>query len=174
MYLRTLGIVAVFNIGLALVLAPPLLGLALIGLAAAALLAWRSRGAPAIAGKHSVPSNPLELSAAALFATLFVVVSVASAFASAHFGAAGLYSLAAIVGVTDIDPFVLSVAQNDAGSFTPNNAAIAILVATASNNVLKAAYAVGFAGPQGSAPAGATLILLSAGAILMTFIFAGH
>jgi uncharacterized membrane protein (DUF4010 family) len=85
-----------------------------------------------------------------------------------------VYSLAAIVGVTDIDPFVLSVAQNNAGSLSQASAAIAVLVATASNNVLKAGYTIGLAGPRGSLPAVATLVLLSVAAVLLTFAFAGH
>jgi uncharacterized membrane protein (DUF4010 family) len=174
MYLRMLGIIAVFNIGLALTLAPALLGLALAALAATGLLYRRSDRSAVGVDERSPPRNPLEMSAAALFALLFVVVSIASAFVSSHFGIAGVYSLAAIVGVTDIDPFVLSVAQNNAGSLSPTNAATAVLVATASNNVLKAAYTIGFAGLRGTAPAVAALILLSVGAVLLTFTFAGR
>jgi uncharacterized membrane protein (DUF4010 family) len=46
------------------------------------------------------PSNPLELSVAALFAVLFVAISIASPWAADHFGAASLF-IAAIVGVTE-------------------------------------------------------------------------
>jgi uncharacterized membrane protein (DUF4010 family) len=86
------------------------------------------------ARRRVVPSNPLELSAAALFAVLFVAISIASTWAANHFGATGLYAIAAIVGVTDIDPFVLSIAQGGASSLTGADAAVAVLTATASNN----------------------------------------
>ncbi len=174
MYLRMLGIIAVFNVDLAIVLAPALLGLAFAGLAVAALLYRRTGQPSAPSGDPSMPRNPLELWTAALFAFLFVVVSIASAWVANRFGAAGVYSLAAIVGVTDIDPFVLSIAQNNAGSLSQASAAIAVLVATASNNVLKAGYTIGLAGPRGSLPAVATLLLLSVAAVLLTFVFAGH
>ena len=45
--------------------------------------------------------------------------------------------ITAIVGVTDSDPFVLSIAQDGASSLTGVDAAVALLTATASNNVLK-------------------------------------
>jgi uncharacterized membrane protein (DUF4010 family) len=108
-----------------------------------------------------VPSNPLELSAGALFAVLFVAISIASTWAADHFGAAGLYVIAAIVGVTDIDPFVLSIAQGGASSLT----------ATASNNLLKAAYTVGFTGHRRGLPVVGTLVLLSGVAVLIGFLF---
>jgi uncharacterized membrane protein (DUF4010 family) len=110
------------------------------------------------ARRRVVPSNPLELSAAALFAVLFVAISIASTWAADHFGAAGLYVIAAIVGVTDIDPFVLSIAQGGASSLTGADAAVAVLTATASNNLLKAAYTVGFTGHRRGLPVVGTLV----------------
>jgi uncharacterized membrane protein (DUF4010 family) len=60
-------------------------------------------------------------------------------------GERGVLGLAAIMGVTDVDPFVLSLTQS-AGTITSLTVAAAgILVATASNNALKACYAFGFA-----------------------------
>ncbi|MFI5013351.1 MAG: MgtC/SapB family protein [Hyphomicrobiales bacterium] len=174
MYLRTLGIIAVFNLGLAAILAPALVGLALLGLSLAALLSRRAGQPPNEPGERAMPSNPLELWAAALFATLFVAVSIASGWVVGQFGAAGVYALAAIVGVTDIDPFVLSIAQGGAGSLSKADATIAVLVATASNNVLKAAYTVGFVGLRGSLPAVASLALLSGAAISLALIFVRH
>src|SRR5207253_8076229 len=50
------------------------------------------------------PANPLELTAAFIFAALFVVISLASAWVRSQFGERGLFGLAAIVGATDIDP----------------------------------------------------------------------
>ena len=68
------------------------------------------------AGHASAPANPLELVTAATFAALFVVISIATAWATQHFGSAGIYALAAIVGVSDIDPFVLNLAQGGCGA----------------------------------------------------------
>ena len=54
--------------------------------------------------------------------------------------------LAAVVGVTDIDPFVLSLAHGSEAALGRTTMAVAVLIAASSNNLLKAAYAVGFAG----------------------------
>jgi hypothetical protein len=54
------------------------------------------------------------------------------------------FSLAAIVGASDIDPFVLNLAQGGAPGMPPP--AAALLIAASANNIAKGAYAVGFAG----------------------------
>jgi uncharacterized membrane protein (DUF4010 family) len=142
MYLRLLIIIFVFSRELAMTLAPPLLVLSALGLTMA--LGWYWIGGPhrADAGHAAAPANPLELVTAATFAVLFVVISIASAWATQRFGSAGIYALAAIVGVSDIDPFVLNLAQGDPAQITVRVGAGAILVAASSNNVLKAVYAI--------------------------------
>lgn len=165
MYLRLLAVVAIFNVPLALRLAPALGTLSVAGLA----LAWLQyrRAGPRGDGeaRGEGPRNPLELSAAAVFAVLFVVVSIVSTWVKARFGTTGIDVLAAIVGVADIDPFVLSITQGAAG-LAPSAAGAAILIASASNNVLKASYAASFAGLRASLPAAGGLILLAAGALI--------
>jgi uncharacterized membrane protein (DUF4010 family) len=142
MYLRLLIIIFVFSRELAMTLAPPLLVLSALGLTMA--LGWYWIGGPhrADAGHAAAPANPLQLVTAATFAVLFVVISIASAWATQRFGSAGIYALAAIVGVSDIDPFVLNLAQGDPAQITVRVGAGAILVAASSNNVLKAVYAI--------------------------------
>lgn len=170
MYLRMLAMIAVFNFGLAAHLAPALAGLSLLGFLLAALYhSWAGRPSPEVAASVT-PSNPLELPAAALFAALFVAISIASTFAVARFGAGGVYVLAAIVGITDIDPFVLSIAQGGATSLSIEDAGVAVLIATVSNNLLKAAYTVAFAGRRGSAAAVAILLLLSAATVAVALV----
>jgi uncharacterized membrane protein (DUF4010 family) len=60
-------------------------------------------------------------------------------------GTSGLYSLAALLGVTDVDPFILGLAQGGPATTPLPLAATAIVIAAASNNVVKAIYAYGFA-----------------------------
>ena len=91
-------------------------------------------------------ANPLELGAAAIFAVLFVAVSLITVFVKSQLGISGIYALAAIVGVSDIDPFVLNLAQGGVAGVADAALAAAILIAASSNNILKAAYAAGFAG----------------------------
>jgi uncharacterized membrane protein (DUF4010 family) len=165
MYLRLLAIIAVFNRPLAFVLALPLASLSALG-GVAGFLLYR-RGAAA-AGPQEVGrlDNPLELTAALTFALLFVAVSLLSSWMRDAYGAGGIDVLAAIVGVTDIDPFVLSIAEGGSSPSPVQAAAVAILIAASSNNLLKAGYTIGFAGLRASlVPVGALMTLASCGAV---------
>jgi uncharacterized membrane protein (DUF4010 family) len=164
MYLRLLAVLMIFNMTLARVLALPLLGLALAGFIICALQYWHGRTADT-AVQTAMPAaqsgNPLELGAAAIFAALFVAVSIVSAVAKAQFGVSGIYGLAAIVGVTDIDPFVLNLAQGGISGVQNSDLAAAVLIASSSNNVLKALYAAFFAGGRATAASAVTLVVLA-------------
>jgi len=171
MYLRILAVVAIFNFALARLLAAPLIGLALVAFAICALQYWDFGGdakqlaEPPPAMLPSTNGNPLELGPAAIFAALFVAVSLASSFATTQFGTSGIYALAAIIGVSDIDPFVLNLAQGGAAGVANAALAAAILIASSSNNVLKALYALSFGGGRTTASSAAALILLAAGGV---------
>ena len=163
MYLRLGAVVAIFNLPLAFRLAAPLFMLALAGGAAAILCLRLGRASPE--GKAVAvpkPGNPLELPSALVFAVLFVVISVVSTWVAARFGSVGVFALAAIVGVTDIDPFVLGIAQGGVANLDLSSAAVAVLIAASSNNVLKAAYAAGFAGWRRSIASVVALVVLAA------------
>jgi uncharacterized membrane protein (DUF4010 family) len=101
------------------------------------------------------------LAAALIFAALFVIISLASAWAKKNFGDAGLYTLAGIIGVSDISPFVVSLAQDSVFGLNPKVVSASILIATSSNNLLKAVYAVIFAGWEKSKIPVLLLILLA-------------
>jgi uncharacterized membrane protein (DUF4010 family) len=100
---------------------------------------------PCAATKELEVQNPLELSAALIFAVLFVVLLVATHYAVMYGGRLGIYSLAAVSGLSDVGPFALGLTQT-AGAATPMSVAVAgIAVAAASNNLVKGFYALGFA-----------------------------
>jgi uncharacterized membrane protein (DUF4010 family) len=157
MYVRVLVVCSIFNLGLGRTLAIPLLALAAVG----ALLAWqRSRSAAKSTRPTELP-NPLQLSTAVVFALLFVIVSILATLAQSHLGRGGVYALAGVVGVTDIDPFVLSLAQGGAAGIGLSTAASAIVIATSSNNVLKAIYTMAFSRRRESAVPAAMLASLA-------------
>ncbi len=174
MYPRVLAVIAFFNPPLAGHLAPSLLLLAALGLALA-FFQYRRAGVAPPEAPHETPRNPLELSAASLFALLFVIISIASSWVKSRFGETGVEMLAAIVGFTDVDPFVLSLAQGVAGPMSESGAAAAVLIATASNNLLKAGYAAAFAGLRATLPAAAALVVLAAAglAVALSTVIAG-
>ena len=51
-----------------------------------------------------------------------------------------------MLGLTDIDPFVLNIAQGGVANMSSSVLGAAVLIAAASNNVAKAAYTIGFGG----------------------------
>ncbi len=140
MYLRLAGLVMIFNGNLITILGVPFLVLAGASIACGWL--W-SRVPDATAGdveREFEPKNPLELRAALGFAVLFVTMLVATHLVVTYLGKAGVYSLAALMGVTDVDPFIMGMTQA-AGTNAPLGvAAAAILIAASSNNLVKGIY----------------------------------
>lgn len=164
MYLRLLIIIWIFDRSLASALAPVLLGLSALGLLMAGAWHWIGRARQKDNGPIASPANPLGLGTAATFAALFVAVSIVSSWAIHQFGTAGIYALAAVVGVSDINPFVLSLAQHGASNMSSTVGTIAVLVATSSNNLFQAAYATAYSGGRtGFAPAAALALLAACG-----------
>jgi uncharacterized membrane protein (DUF4010 family) len=145
MYLRLAALLALFNRHLMSLLAIPFLVLA--GLAGCIGWLWTRRtdtNAQAVQREFE-PKNPLELIAAFLFAVLFLAMLVATQLAVTYLGKAGVNTLAAIMGVTDVDPFIMGMTQA-AGTLTPLKiAAAAVLISAASNNLVKGIYAYSLA-----------------------------
>jgi uncharacterized membrane protein (DUF4010 family) len=173
MYVRVLAILAVFNLRIARHLAIPLLGLSVAAVVISSLLYRFRQPPPKDPERLPVSQNPLDLGVAAIFAVLFVLTSLLSTWVTRAFGIAGVYSLAAVVGVSDIDPFVLNLAQGGASGVPDGAIAAAILIATSSNNVLKAVYALSFAGGRGTAPSAVALVALALGGIAIAIRIAG-
>ncbi len=145
MYVRLVLLLAIFNPPLAAELAPAFLGLGVVGVAAGWAVSRRRDAAEANPEELREVRNPLEVKAAFLFALIFVVVLMLTHLAREYLGRAGLFSLAAIMGITDVDPFILGLAQGGSATTPIRIAAAAIVIAAASNNVLKAVYAYSFA-----------------------------
>jgi uncharacterized membrane protein (DUF4010 family) len=120
-----------------------LLALAFLLLAGGLLAWWEWRK---IKPGSARAANPLQLTTAPVFTALFLGVSLATAWVEATFGQAGILTLAALVGLSDITPFVLSLAQGGAPSLGLSTLAAAVLIAASANNLAKAGYAIGFGG----------------------------
>ncbi len=136
MYLRILALVAFLNTAFVPALAWKLAVLSAAGL----LLAWFVRPAqePLARGPVASLQNPFEILPALGFALLFVVLMVVTKLVQAHFGASALLALAAVVGVADIDPFILSLVQSNPA---PERLLVAaILVAMMMNTLAKGIY----------------------------------
>lgn len=141
MYLRLAILLALFNRDLMMKLSPPFVMLACLAIAVGWL--WSRRGYPNAVKmvKEYAPKNPLEISAALLFALVFVAMLIATHLAIQYMGQTGVYTLATIMGVTDVDPFIMGMTQS-APTVTPLHVASAsILIAASSNNAIKGLYA---------------------------------
>jgi uncharacterized membrane protein (DUF4010 family) len=146
MYLRLAALLALFNRQLMAALAPSFLVLAGVGAAAGWLWSRRPDSDSAKVSRKFEPSNPLELRPAFLFASLFLAMLVCTQLAVTYLGRAGVDALAAVMGVTDVDPFILGMTQSAGGATPLKLAAAAILIAAASNNLIKGIYAYSLAG----------------------------
>jgi uncharacterized membrane protein (DUF4010 family) len=145
MYVRLLVIVAIFRPSVLASAAVPLLVLAALALAAAA--AFRPPAGDVAVDRGSASpaiQHPLEVTTALIFAGLFAAVAAATKYVLATYAVAGLHWMAMAVGFSDITPFVVSLLAGDLGLA---DAVIVngIIVASASNNLLKSLY-VGLAG----------------------------
>jgi len=141
MYLRLAGLVSIFNPALIAVLGVPFLVLAGVAIGLGWLWSRRPDQKTGEVVREFESGNPLEMRAALLFALLFVAILIATHLAVKYLGQAGVYSLAALMGVTDVDPFIMGMTDAAGKSTAMNVAAMSILIAAASNNLVKGIYA---------------------------------
>lgn len=165
MYMRLLVLVAIFRVQSLAAIGPLLLGLSTLAALYAYWLHRRSVHTPLADGgapeaPTSLHQNPLELSTAFLFAAMFALVAWATKVAIDTFQYAGLRAMSFAVGFSDITPFVVSVLQGNLG-LGDAQVGQAIIVASGSNNLLKAAYAFGAGSRRTSLLAVPALVLLA-------------
>ena len=157
MYLRLIVVAMIFNPAVGKALLLPYLSLAFTG--AVITLFYLRTSQEKSEHPDIVDKNPLELKTAFLFALLFVAMMVVTQVVTQNYGSSGLEVLSFLVGFTDIDPFILSILT---GKFTISSTQViaAIMIASGSNNLLKAVYALWFGGVKNSYRAALWLILL--------------
>lgn len=169
MYLRLAVLLALFNQELMNKLSPSFIVLGLVAIATGGLWSQRAVSKTTSTSRTFEPKNPLEISAALLFALLFVGMLVATHLAIEYFGDSGVYTLATIMGISDVDPFIMGLTQA-APRFTPLHiAATCILIAASSNNLVKGIYAYALSSRQTGLQSLIFLLLLSALGLLPMF-----
>ncbi len=139
-YLRVLVEIAVVAPQLLVRAAAPL-GVMLALLAAMSLLrAWRHRlpGDGPDGVEPAEQGNPTQLRAALLFGLIYAVVVLGAAWAKARFGSKGLYTVAGISGLVDLEAITLSSAQSvRGGKLAADLAWRLVLLATLANIAFK-------------------------------------
>ncbi len=170
MYLRLLGIAYAFNFKIASAIVVPFAFLTLITMISALVLFKKSKQQQkSDTHEPEDDKNPLELSTAFLFAFLFIAMATVTHFVLKNYGDVGLNILSFVVGFTDIDPFVLSILSSKF-DVTISGASTAILIATGSNNILKALYAYAFSKNKTGIISGSVLFVLGLLTIAAGFI----
>lgn len=146
MYLRLFLLAVFFNLELALRLAPYFALLIIVSaILSVYFLKLRSKQNNISNINQNIPvhNNPLEFKTALVFAILFIFFSYVTGFVNSYYGNTGINVLSFVVGVTDIDPFILTLFQ---GKWNIENTVLvmAVLNATTSNNLLKMIYGLTF------------------------------
>jgi uncharacterized membrane protein (DUF4010 family) len=135
----------------------------------AGLFAWiyfrrhaTSRSDAATVGHQMTVKNPFSLTAAAKFAAFFAAVLLMVKVVQRSLPAEGVYVVAALAGLTDVDAIALSMAES-AKSGDASVAANAIVVAAVTNTVVKCGMVMTLGGPALKPP-----IVVATAAILAT------
>lgn len=166
MALRVGVVATLLNAALLPLLAPPLLALAL-GLAVAAcflMLGNQQSEAPRLA-----ISNPLELGTALRLAAFIAVIILAAELVQRFIGDAGVYVVAAVSGVADVDAITISMARARDG-LAPATASTAIAIAAGINTISKAVIAIWAGGRHVGGPVAvgsAAALAVAAAALLL-------
>jgi len=146
MYFRVLFLAAVIAPGLSRELALPIVVPGILG-AALSLVLWRKKEGEAEARLDV--KNPMELGQAIKFAVLFAGVLFAARAAHHYFGSAGVYVASGLAGLTDVDAITVSMARLAHDNvMAPSTAGASILLACATNTIVKAGIAYMTGGPS--------------------------
>ena len=136
MYLRILVLIYFINSSVAFDIWWKLIILFLCGLVLSFIVHDKNEAEKA--GPISSIQNPFEIRPAVLFATLFVILSVVTIWVKQFWGESGLIGLSLIVGVTDIDPFILSIIGKQNILVSVINTSI--IISMMSNTLVKGIY----------------------------------
>lgn len=89
------------------------------------------------------PDNPAQLKSALVFGALYAIILLAVAIVKDYFGNSGLYAVAIVSGLTDVDAITLSLANTmKGGSLEPTTGWRLILLAALANLVFKGGMAI--------------------------------
>lgn len=141
MYLRLTVLLGMFNRGLLNALGPPFAVLGIMAAGAGWLWSRLPDKSTQEVKREYQSKNPLEVRAASLFALLYLGMLIATNLAVVYLGTVGVYSLAAVLGAADVDPFIMGMTNSAGRTASLAVAASAIAIAAASNNVVKGVYA---------------------------------
>lgn len=120
--------------------------LVLVGLVAFSVAAWiwcSARGIPSStdAARHPLETKVFDLASALAFGGLLAGVSILARAASDAFGIAGLYGVAFVSGLADVDAVVISAVQLPPAGMSAAALATTVLIASGANLLVKGTMA---------------------------------
>lgn len=138
MYLRVLVLIFIINPVIAANVFWKLLLISFVGFAISLIkIHYKGNKTPSKDEAEKL-QNPFEIRPAILFAVLFVALTIITRLITQNYGNAGVVTLAGIVGIVDVDPFILSLI----GTTTIDTSIIsaAMIIAMMSNTLMKGIY----------------------------------
>jgi uncharacterized membrane protein (DUF4010 family) len=173
MFPRMLIIATVVEPDVAMKIAAPFAAATILAAAGAGWFGWRSRDTePEDAAHELVTRNPLDLWFALKFGLLLTVIMVVSRASQSLLGNRGLFSLAGISGLADVDAITLSVSSMvRQGQANLEAAAIAILIAAAVNTLVKPALMTFIAGLRAAILVWIPLLIALAGGAAVAWMW---
>ncbi len=172
MYVRLFLLALFFNKNIAMALAPSFaIFIVVSSLIALYSLKFHSNKKQQPDVKTLPPdTNPLELKTALIFAALFIFFAVITELVTKRYGCGGINVLSFIVGVTDIDPFILNLFQSKL-NIADGVIVMAVVNAATSNNLLKMIYGIILCDKSLRRPLIVGFSILIVVGLLMSFIF---
>lgn len=140
MYIRILMLAWIFNKDVALVLLPYFLAFVAVSIIIVLVLSIKHKTVTEDSLKENNTRNPLEFKTALVFGLLFGFFAILTNLVVTNYGNMGVNILSFIVGVTDIDPYILNLFQHIGGNLQVSTIVNATIIASASNNVIKMIY----------------------------------
>ncbi len=167
---RVAAIIGIFNQQLLLALLPPLVASGTVIAIATFFLMTRTQTTSGASGELEL-KNPFELDTVLKFGALLAIIMLLADFAKATAGASGLFGLAAVSGIADVDAITLAMSRQAGVDVTLQVAAWAIAIALAINTVSKAviAWMTGGRGP-GVAMSIVAALAIAAGALALLLV----
>ena len=142
MYIRILLLAWIFNKEVAIMLFPYFLFFVIVSAAIITIMQLRNKTAEDEPAKVNNTHNPLEFKTALIFGLLFGFFAILTNAVVNNYGNMGVSILSFIVGITDIDPYILNLFQHSGGNLHINTIVNATIIATASNNFIKMIYTI--------------------------------
>ena len=169
MFPRALVEVAVVNQAMLGTLVVPL-GAMTVFMLAGAFLLWR-RSDMRAHGTHTKLENPFEIGPALRFGALLAAIMLLAEAMRLWFGESGLFALAFVSGIADVDAITLSLAQKAGDTIDYRVASQGVVIATLVNTLVKAGFALFIGGRALGLRVGAVALVTAAIGATLAFVF---